>query len=296
MRQVLTNPDLERTFLQQGYVVVPLLQREDVDRLYGLFMQHHEQFTQTFHTSHFSKDKGYKQEVHDTIASVLEPHLKGLLSDYLPVFGNFMIKQPDPDVFMPLHADWAYVNEAEFRSVAVWVPLVDTDEENGCLGVIPGSHRIMNAIRGPRIQQSSYSKDKDWVKELGVLLPMKAGEAVIYDHALMHYSPPNKSPFPRPALNLSLVPNGADMIHYCVPEGSDNIEVYHVQDTSFFINYDNYQRPETDTMTATLPTNIVGWIDDKMDVLIPRPASVEAPIQAEKAPAKKGLFARLFGI
>ncbi|CAK9249854.1 unnamed protein product [Sphagnum jensenii] len=176
-----------------------------------------------------------------------------------------MIKPGMNDFAMPLHADWTYVDEDQFRSVAVWIPLIDTNEENGCLGVIEGSHKISEKVRGPNMQQNSYTKDKDWVKKYGKLLPTKAGHAIIFDHALMHFSPPNKFDTIRPALNLSIVPEEAEIYHYCIPEGEKEIEVYKVEDPEFFLKYSHYKRPETDTKIRTLPVDSVKWVDEKMN-------------------------------
>ncbi len=265
MAPVFKNPLIQQSFSEPGYITLPLLDETDIEKLLQHFNRHSGQYQTPFHTSHFSTDKHYKREVHDAITEIVFPKVEPLLADYRPAFANFMIKNPGSDYFMPLHADWAYVDENLFRSVAVWIPLVDTTEENGCLGVIEGSHKVMNIIRGPRIQQSSYEHDKDWVKRWGKLLPMKAGEAVIYDHALLHYSPPNRTASIRPAINLSIVPKAAEIIHFCIPEGAAEIEVYRVDDCSFYMNYDNFKRPESNSLIRTLPANSVEWIDSRME-------------------------------
>jgi hypothetical protein len=249
--------------------------------LNAVYLQHKEQYAQPFHTSHFSNEIEYKRQVNDTIVKVVYPKLASVLENYKPIFGNLMIKHGMNDYFMPLHADWTYVNEDEFRSIAVWIPLVNTDEKNGCLGVIEGSHKVISKIRGPRIQLSGYVHDKDWVKKYGKLLPLKAGHAIIFDHALMHYSPANNTEQTRPALNLSLVPDGTDIMHYCIPEGSGDIEVYRVDGSEFFLRYSNFQKPETNSLIRTLPANTVALVDEKMENFTPF--------------KKKNLLARIFG-
>lgn len=253
---------------EKGFVQIPLLSEFDVKELLLFFEQQNANIKEPFHTSHFSTNKNYKQATHDIICKTVFPALEPLLNNFIPIFGNFMVKQAEPTIFMPLHADWTYVDENKYRSIAIWIPLVDTDEENGCLGVIEGSHRIMNKIRGPRIQQSSYTHDKEWVKKTGRLLPVKAGCAVIYDHALLHYSPPNRSGKIRPALNLSLVPKEAEVIHYCIPEGGNEIELYKVENPQFYIHYSNFQRPETGKLIEKLPTSIVAFIDEKITFFV----------------------------
>lgn len=265
MTQIFKSEEYQKEISEKGFVQTPLLSEFSVKELLLFFEQQNVNITEPFHTSHFSTDKYYKQTTHDIISKIVFSAVEPLLNNFIPTFGNFMVKQADPNVFMPLHADWTYVDENKHRSIAIWIPLVDTNEENGCLGVIKGSHRIMNKIRGPRIQQSSYAYDKEWVKVLGELLPTKAGSAIIYDHALLHFSPPNRSGKIRPALNLSLVPKDAEIIHYCIPEGEDDIELYKVEDTQFYIHYNHFQRPETGILAGKFSANAVPFIDDKIN-------------------------------
>lgn len=265
MASIFNKEEYQREIETKGYVQIPLLSESSVKKLRLFYEEQTANITEPFHTTHFSTDKAYKQATHDIICQEVFSAAKPLLKGIIPIFGNFMVKQANLAVFMPLHADWTYVDENKHRSIAIWISLVDTDEENGCLGVIEGSHKIMNKIRGPWIQQSSYTYDKIWVKTVGKLLPTKAGTAIIYDHALLHFSPPNRSGKIRPALNLSLVPENADIFHYCVPEGANDIEVYKVENSRFYIHYNNFQRPETQSLIGTLPASTVNFIDDKMN-------------------------------
>jgi hypothetical protein len=266
MFSVFRDPGLQKQFEQNGYILQSsLLGAGEVETLSALFTKFRDEYNGAFHTSHFSTDVVYKKQVHDTLAGLVFPKASPLLNNFMPLFGNFMIKNSDPENFMPLHADWTYVDEQQFCSVAIWIPLVDVDAENGCLGIIEGSHKVTNIVRGPLIQQSSHQHDKDWARRFGKLIPMKAGDAIIYNHALLHYSPPNKTIVARPALNLSIVPEAAKWLHYCKPEGVNEIEVYSVPDSSFYIRYNNFQRPETGTLIKTLPGNVIELIDDRME-------------------------------
>jgi hypothetical protein len=265
MFPVFDNPLLQKQFEQKGYILVSsLLSGADISRLTELFTRFQSECTGPFHTSHFSTDVIYKKQTHDTIVDVVFPKVSSYLHDFSPLFGNFMVKNPDPTVTLDLHADWTYVDEFKYNSVAVWVPLIDVDAQNGCLGVIDGSHKVTNKIRGPLIRQSSRDHENEWEKRYGKLLPMKAGDAIIYNHALLHYSHANKTDKVRPALNLSLAPADALWIHYCQPEGATDIEMYSVANTDFYLYYDHFQRPQTSTMIKSMPPETVKYIDQKM--------------------------------
>jgi hypothetical protein len=269
MRNIFKDSTLQKDFERKGYVEIPALVSSDIAGLHELFVQHTDEYAQPFHTSHFSAEINYKRRVHEAIVNIVFPRLAAVLENVKPIFGNLMIKHGMNDYFMPLHADWTYVEESKFRSLAAWIPLINTDQENGCLGVIEGSHKLSDKIRGPRIQQTSYTHDKVWVEKYGTLIPVKAGHAILFDHALMHYSPPNRTAGSRPALNLSMVPAEADLFHYCIPEGASDIEEYHVDNSEFYLRYNNYQRPETNSLIRTLPADTVKWVDSKMESFNP---------------------------
>ncbi len=118
---------------------------------------------------------------------------------------------------------------------------MDTTPTNGCIGVIPYSQRLSHTIRGPQIKQSQYPCNETLIANMGRLLPLKAGQMLVYDHRMQHYSTANDSDRLRPAINISLVPQGVEIIHYTRPEGSDKIHRYVVKDPDFFIRYDNFQ-------------------------------------------------------
>lgn len=281
MRNIFKDNVLQKELEDKGYIQLPLLDSADIAQLYEVFTRHNAEYNQPFHTSHFSTEVNYKRQVNEAVIKIVFAKLTAVLENCRPIFGNLMIKQGNSDYFMPLHADWTYVDEDKFRSIAVWIPLVDTNEENGCLGVIEGSHKVMSKIRGPRIAVTSCNYNEEWIRKFGKLLPVKAGCAIIYDHALMHYSPPNKSKEARPALNLSIVPAEADIIHYCIPEGAGEIEVYKVDNSEFYLNYNNYQRPETNSLIRKQPVDTVTWIDEKMKQFNPN--------------KKTGFLSRFFG-
>lgn len=266
MNPVFYNTSLQKHFHKKGYVLLPsLLNASEISSLHTIFSKFQNQYIGSFHTTHFSNDILYKQQVHDAISTLVFPKAAPYLNHFTPLFGNFMVKNPDPSTSMDLHADWTYVDETKSCSAAIWIPLVDVAAENGCLGVIEGSHKVTNIIRGPLIRQSSRQNDKVWAKRYGKLISMKAGDAIIYDHRLLHYSPPNKTLEPRPALNLSVVPEAVSWLHYCMPEGTNEIEIYSVSDSSFFIHYNNYQSPQNGMPIKRIPKETVKYIDSKME-------------------------------
>jgi phytanoyl-CoA hydroxylase len=118
----------------------------------------------------------------------------------------------------PWHQDNAVLTEdADSTNVlTVWIPLVDSTAENGCLIVIPGSHRCCpddssslvphcNSGHGVlRIPESVIELHRDKV----IPVPVKRGGVLIFHRRLMHASLPNLTEELRASLDLRYQPLG----------------------------------------------------------------------------------------
>lgn len=264
---VFNDAALQEEFSTKGYIVLPsVLTATELAVIMQAYSPFENEVSQPFHTSHFSADVEYKSTIQKVIYDVVFPKVSAYFNAYVPIFANLMIKKANPENFLQMHADWTYVDETKFRSISVWIPFVDTNERNGCFGVIEKSHLFMNSIRGPGIQQNNFKRDRIWVKKYGKLVPIKAGDAIVFDHALLHYSLANTSQESRPALNLTLAPKEAPIVHYCIPEGEHIIEKYAVYDKEFFLDYVNWQRPRRGTPIAFIAKEEIKFIDERIEL------------------------------
>ena len=154
-----------------------------------------------------------------------------------------MVKESNPRGVVPPHQDWTFVDETRFRSFNVWTPLVDVDIDNGALGVIHGSYRFFgNRLRGSPSPQCK-SVISDHLITLFPFLdvkPLRAGEAIIFDNATIHGSPPNTSGKERLATGLVVTRAEAELCHHYQLPNTDppEIETYAV-DRRFFMRYGN---------------------------------------------------------
>ncbi len=145
---------------------------------------------------------------------------------------------------MPINQDWTVVDETQFDSITIWVPLQDVDAKNGAIQVIPGSHNFSSALRSPSMQSPFKNVGAEMRNDLQ-LLPMKAGYAFIFSHALLHASPANNSATPRLAATFGLIDAKAQLQFYHQNENGET-EKYLV-DENFFQNYNTQigQRPQS---------------------------------------------------
>ena len=112
------------------------------------------------------------------------------------------------------HQDMGVVNpEAdETTMISVWVAVLDATVENGCLQVVPGSHRgdlavHCNYVEGKR-QYFQVNIPDSLVAPNHLPLPMKAGDVLFFHKKLMHSSLPNTSDGVRWSFDLRYNPVG----------------------------------------------------------------------------------------
>lgn len=227
---------LQRALDTQGYAVVPFLSDTGLGALRSAWR---ELAPPNGYGSHYTSqvpDVGYRASVLEAIAEVFASGPSDVMAGYRPVVANFFAKEPGPHTSMVVHQDWTFVDERRHRSINVWVPLVDTTERNGTLGVVPGSHRAFDRPRGTAVGSSGLPSPfagseahmaRRWVRPLDVT----AGHAVVNDHRTVHCSPDNLSEEPRVAASITLLPVGVRARHLYGRGGM--VEVYELDDSEF---------------------------------------------------------------
>jgi hypothetical protein len=222
-RSVLRDPVLEAQLRRRGYVVVPFLEPGEVDSLRHEYATaatsaeginppgaYNDTFAE-FSVIHSRPD--FRRHTLEMTTQVFERHTDHHLLDYRPLFANFVNKPPGTGV-VPAHQNFSVVDESRFRSISVWVALVDCTTDNGAMWMLDGSHARLRGRRGMWSYQTFGEIESALVDELLTPLEVEAGHAVILDDALVHYSPPNHSTEQRLAIQYVTVPREADSIWF----------------------------------------------------------------------------------
>ena len=114
----------------------------------------------------------------------------------------------------PWHQDAGVVNpEADdTHLITVWFPLSDTDEQNGCLQVVPGSHRSEGVLThcpgGKDVQGNLLIPESEFEVGEAVAVPLKKGDALFFSKYTVHSSFPNNSDRIRWSFDLRYHPVG----------------------------------------------------------------------------------------
>jgi ectoine hydroxylase-related dioxygenase (phytanoyl-CoA dioxygenase family) len=95
----------------------------------------------------------------------------------------------------PWHQDFAYWAETGTRQVTVWGAIDPATQKNGCIQVIPESHK-KGLLK--HHQWEDYMIDEDTVKDDKVVYAeMNSGDVLFFNVLTLHASDPNRSDQPR---------------------------------------------------------------------------------------------------
>lgn len=243
----MTDPVAEAELADRGWTVVDILTPAEVEALTAITDDVYVDERAGFHASNMSDAHAYRRAVDQQVRPLLADCVarQGILADHESFTASLLVKWPTEDSAFHTHQDWNMVDESRYRTVNVWCPLVDTDEGNGAFAALPGSHKVLRAIRCSPMPPRSY-RSPGWEVsyEDMVKVSVRAGQAVVFDHALLHSSPPNRGTTWRPAVAAAFKPREAALVHYYLPDpDGDVLEVYEV-DSAFFTDFDIGDRPD----------------------------------------------------
>ncbi|TSL89857.1 Phytanoyl-CoA dioxygenase domain-containing protein 1 [Bagarius yarrelli] len=125
-------------------------------------------------------------------------------------------QESDPGLpYVAWHQDMKYWGLDGGPVVSVWLALDDSQEENGALQVIPGSHcsgllpHRQARLSGNMLSVNQEISEELVEKEKALLCPLLAGQMSIHDGLLVHASDPNTSGKRRCGFVIRYVPTVA---------------------------------------------------------------------------------------
>ena len=131
---------------------------------------------------------------HPGIVDALEPHLGPDIS----FNGDYHLRPKMPAsqlTAFPLHQDSQYYGKPSQHAhiITVWIPLVDVDEVNGCLYLIPGSNswELIGSARDKNANMRSFEDVEARGKPIPE--PMKQGDILLFSNMTFHGSKVNRS-------------------------------------------------------------------------------------------------------
>jgi ectoine hydroxylase-related dioxygenase (phytanoyl-CoA dioxygenase family) len=238
-RRVFKDEMLQRQFEENAYCIVPLLAANEVKQLEDIYYNNRVAEQAAIEITIKNADYGLNKKIRDLASAIVLPRIDECLDDYRMLHAGFIAKIPGKPNAIKLHQDSTFVDESRFSALNIWCPLTNVDEKNGALWIIKHSDRFFPGLRGQPFKEFDFNDIGDEViSKYGKMLPVKAGEAIIYDTTLLHYSKQNITENTRLVCNIVMVPTEAQAFYYHFNSQDKTLEQYEISD-DFLLSYFN---------------------------------------------------------
>lgn len=244
-RDILINPQHQKTLDKDGIVKFRFLDEEGVAKLLALY---HRLVTprtdipyNILYTCLHNPDSNFRNEMNMQIGELLKPYFAKYFKQVQQSSYTYQIKGLGPQSELYVHQDWSFTDERQFRTYTFWLPLMDCFPENGTVHAIKGSHLKLNHIRGAGIN-AAFDNVQQAIRKYMEPQTVMAGEVLVFDSALAHYSPPNNTNSIRVCVMTNLSHSDADFMLYFGEDKGANVKVdaYKVP-PSFFMMYEDFK-------------------------------------------------------
>ena len=210
----LTNKEKQQ-YSEQGYVKnLPVFSHDGALELQGLFEELSSRLPSDVDINKTNMWHKASKKFHDLCRT---PEILNYVEDILgPNFvqwgGQFFHKEPQSGSVVPWHQDAQYWPLEPANAVTVWLAVYDSDEENGAMKVVSGSHKkgangfkhhtndASHLVLDQEVSEDQIDKDKI------VYMNLKAGEISLHNDALLHGSDPNNSNRKRCGITMRFSP------------------------------------------------------------------------------------------
>lgn len=141
----------------------------------------------------------FSQSVWDIVVNpVILDYVEDLIGPNIVAWGtHYFCKLPGDGKVVSWHQDASYWPLTPAHTVTLWLAVDDSDRENGCMQVIPGTHTLghLDFDMSGADENSVLPQKVRHAENLGkpVCFELKAGEISLHADMLVHGSEPNNS-------------------------------------------------------------------------------------------------------
>jgi len=188
---------------------------EDIKRRHARLLENHPEFTD-YCPALLAFEPGFLKYARnpDLLDMVCQ-----LIGDDIALWNSsFFAKPARVGTRTPWHQDGEYWPIRPLATCTVWIAIDASTTENGCLRVMPGSHRDTRLARhhennAPGLSLNLELDDTEFDERQARDIVLQRGQVSLHDVYLFHGSEPNLSDKPRRGLTLRYMPTTSVYCH-----------------------------------------------------------------------------------
>jgi hypothetical protein len=250
---VFKNLQLQEQFEREGFVKLKLFTSEQIEKLknyYAPLREAHEANI-TFRSLYSSVETGSPElliKLDLFVKDLIKEQVESVFQNYQMLISSFLVKEHGDDTELLPHQDLSFVDEPNFCSFNLWIPLQPTDKNSGQLRVLKGSHRIKHTLRVVPEYPRQFVKFQDTIRDLFTNIETQIGDCVVINHSILHGSSVNLTGKPRLAVILGICSSSTDVHYHYMPNGDNTrIEKYKMKAEDYY-----YFKPDGRPLHAPL--------------------------------------------
>ena len=215
-----------------------LIATKKADDLKAFYLANEYETTEHFFTTTSTNNIAYRKKMDAFIRTSIQNEIDDLFKNYTNLYSSFIVKKRGFKGKIGLHADWQFVEEPQFSAINIWIALSDLNKNSATLKVVPASYKLVNQMRGPNyvLDKSLYSY-QDKLKTI----PLKKGQAIIYDTRLLHASSNNLLHKKRIVASALVVPEEAPILYNYFNANDTTKFSSNVVDKNFYLEKCNFK-------------------------------------------------------
>lgn len=194
------RPNQIEAYRRDGFVFpIEVLSGAEVEEFRDAFESLNKYSPARFDRLHIYFDWAHKVVTHERLLDVVE----AILGDDILVYGTLVLaKQPHDLRYASWHQDSFYSGLHLTPSTTAWIALTPSHRGNGCMRVIPGSHRL-GALDHENVADEHLLNRRGERIKIGVDesqavdIELQPGQISLHESTLVHSSNPNASDEPR---------------------------------------------------------------------------------------------------
>jgi non-heme Fe2+,alpha-ketoglutarate-dependent halogenase len=210
MTEVLSPEQVERYGRDGVLFPIPVLTADEVARFRGAFEELEEQLggrRKPVGMTHLFFPWAYELATHPVVAAVV----RDVLGPDLLIHGSLILcKYPHDPGYVAWHQDGTYSGLHATPTVSAWIALSESNAENGCMRVVPGSHKLpmlphLNTYAPQNLLGHGEEIQREVDEADAVDLVLRPGEMSLHHNNIIHGSRASRSDVKRVGFILRFV-------------------------------------------------------------------------------------------
>lgn len=233
---------LNKKISDDGFIVVDFLDKASLNSLLRFSDENNLNKSDGFSNSMNFNDAEVSKRSDQLIKDIFQVRTNELMNGIELIVGSYAVKGRGENGKISIHQDWSITDEKKEQfSYNIWCALEDINFRNGCMAVLVKSHLQPFSIRGSMINNiwsevNPEDINKYWLKNYKVkYIPLKKGQALIYNQKVVHFSTENLTSKSRLAIGLIVVPKHHGLVHYKFNLDTFIIDKFEINKDFFFL-------------------------------------------------------------